>query len=129
MEIIQIAGLGIVATLLILIIREQKPSFAFMLSLVTGIMIFLLLIGKISELLQVIKNLASQSNINIVFLGTILKIVGIAYICEFAAQLVRDAGEASIASKIELAGKILILYMALPIVSVIIETVLQLLPT
>jgi len=128
MEIIQIAGIGIVAAVLVLIIKEQKPVFAFLLSLFTGIIIFLYLIGKISEVIQVIKNLAEQSNVNDIFLITILKIIGIAYIAEFAAQIVRDAGEVSIASKIELAGKILILFMAIPIITIIIETVMKLLP-
>ncbi|EGL16712.1 stage III sporulation protein AD [Paenibacillus sp. HGF7] len=64
-----------------------------------------------------------------VFLKTILKIIGIAYIAEFGAQIVRDAGQESIASKIELSGKILIMVMAIPIITVIIETVIKLFPS
>lgn len=70
-----------------------------------------------------------QSGIDDVFLRTVLKIIGVAYIAEFGAQIVRDTGQESIASKIELGGKILILFMAIPIIRVIIETVLQLLPS
>lgn len=128
MEIIQIAGIGLITTFLALIIKEQKPAFAFLLSLFTGIIIFLFLIGKISEVIRVLQNLAEQTSINMVFLKTILKIIGIAYIAEFAAQIVKDAGESAMASKIELAGKILILFMAIPIITVIIETVIKLLP-
>jgi stage III sporulation protein AD len=58
----------------------------------------------------------------------VLKIIGIAYIAEFGAQIVRDAGQESIASKIELAGKVLILVLAIPIISIIIETVMKLMP-
>ncbi len=57
-----------------------------------------------------------------------MKIIGIAYVAEFGAQIVRDAGQESIASKIELAGKIFILVLAIPIINVIIETLLGLLP-
>lgn len=74
-------------------------------------------------------NLAQQSGVNMVFLKTILKIIGIAYIAEFGAQIVRDAGQESIASKIELSGKILIMVMAIPIITVIIETVIKLFPS
>jgi len=88
----------------------------------------LFLIGKITSVIQVLEDLALKANINLIFLKTILKIIGIAYIAEFGAQIVRDAGQESIASKIELAGKILIMVMAIPIVSVIIETVVKLLP-
>ncbi|TCZ77449.1 stage III sporulation protein AD [Paenibacillus albiflavus] len=129
MEIIQVVGLGLLVTVLVLIIKEQKPMFAFLLTAFTGIMIFLFLIGKISSVIQVLEDLAVQSGVNMVFLKTILKIIGIAYIAEFGAQIVRDAGLESVASKIELSGKILIMVMAIPIVTVIIETVLNLLPT
>ncbi len=128
MEIIQVVGLGFIVTILSLILKEQKPLFAFLLSTVTGIFIFLFLIGKISAVIQVLEELATQSNINLVFLKTILKIIGIAYIAEFGAQIVRDAGQESIASKIELAGKVIIMVMAIPIITVIVETVVKLLP-
>ncbi|WNR42562.1 stage III sporulation protein AD [Paenibacillus roseipurpureus] len=129
MEIIQIVGLGLIVTILTLIIKEQKPMFAFLLAAFTGIMIFLFLIGKISSVIGVLEDLAVKSNVNIVFLKTILKIIGVAYIAEFGAQIVRDAGQESIASKIELSGKVLIMVMAIPIITVIIETVVKLLPT
>ncbi|MDU0199839.1 stage III sporulation protein AD [Paenibacillus sp. MAH-36] len=128
MEIIQIVGLGLIVTILTLIIKEQKPMFAFLLAAFTGIMIFLFLIGKISSVIQVLEDLAQKSNINMVFLKTILKIIGVAYIAEFGAQIVRDAGQESVASKIELSGKVLIMVMAIPIITVIIETVVKLLP-
>lgn len=128
MEIIQIVGLGLIVTILTLIIKEQKPMFAFLLAAFTGIMIFLFLIGKISSVIQVLEDLAQKSSINMVFLKTILKIIGVAYIAEFGAQIVRDAGQESIASKIELSGKVLIMVMAIPIISVIVETVVKLLP-
>ncbi|MFD2611872.1 stage III sporulation protein AD [Paenibacillus gansuensis] len=128
MDIIQIVGIGIVSTVLILILKEQKPVFAFLLSVFVGIGIFLFLIGKISSIIHVLENLALKTEINMIFLKTILKIIGIAYIAEFGAQIVRDAGQEAIASKIELAGKILIMVMAIPIITVIVETVLKLLP-
>lgn len=128
MEIIQIVGIGLIAAILILVIKEQKPMFAFLLTAFTGISLFLLLIGKISTVIHVLEDLAVKSNVNMVFLKTILKIIGIAYIAEFGAQVVRDAGQESIASKIELSGKVLIMVMAIPIVSVIIETVVNMIP-
>ncbi|MDQ1909533.1 stage III sporulation protein AD [Paenibacillus sp. GD4] len=128
MEIIQIVGLGLITAILVLIIKEQKPMFAFLLTAFTGITIFLFLIGKISAVIEVLEELANKADVNMVFLKTVLKIIGIAYIAEFGAQIVRDAGLEAVASKIELSGKILIMVMAIPIVSVIIETVVKLLP-
>lgn len=128
MEMIQIVGLGLVATVLILVIKEQKPLFAFLIAACTGIYIFMYLIGKIGGIIEVLEQLAESSGVQMIYLKTILKIIGIAYIAEFGAQIVRDAGQESIASKIELAGKVLIMVLAIPIISIIIETVIKLLP-
>jgi len=127
-EIVQVVGLGLVATVLALILKEQKPMFAFLLVTFTGVVIFLFLLDKLSSVIHVLEDLAGRSSINPIFFKTILKIIGIAYIAEFGAQIVRDAGQESIASKIELAGKILIMVMAIPIITVIIETVMKLMP-
>jgi len=125
---IQIVGFGLIATVLILIVKEQKAMVAFLLAAFAGIVIFIALIGKISEIIAMLERLADQSNVNMVFFQTILKIIGIAYIAEFGAQVVRDAGQEAIASKIELAGKVLIMVLAIPIISVIVETVMKLMP-
>lgn len=128
MEIVQIVALGLIVTVLALILKEQKPMFAFLLITFTGVVIFLFLLGKITTVIQMLEQLADRSQVNHVFFVTILKIIGIAYIAEFGAQVVRDAGQESIASKIELAGKILIMVMAIPIITVIIDTVMKLMP-
>ncbi|MBM7660889.1 stage III sporulation protein AD [Bacillus mesophilus] len=76
-----------------------------------------------------LERIAVNANVNLMYVETILKIIGIAYIAEFGAQITRDAGQGAIASKIELGGKILIMAMAIPILTVIIETILGLLPS
>ncbi len=76
-----------------------------------------------------LEKIAVNANINMMYLETILKIIGIAYIAEFASQITKDAGQGALASKVELAGKILILAMAVPILTVLIETIIAMIPT
>jgi stage III sporulation protein AD len=128
LEIIQIVGFGLVAAFLALVLKEQKANFAFLVTLMVGAGIFLFLIDKIGQVLTMLQRIAINANVNMVYVETLLKIIGIAYIAEFGAQITRDAGQGAIASKIELGGKILILVMAIPILTVIIETVLTLIP-
>jgi stage III sporulation protein AD len=128
LEIIQIVGFGLVAAFLALVLKEQKANFAFLITLMVGAGIFLFLIDKIGQVITMLQRLAVNANVNMVYVETLLKIIGIAYIAEFGAQITRDAGQGAIASKIELGGKILILVMAIPILTVIIETVLTLIP-
>lgn len=128
-DIVQIVGLGLIATFLSLIVKEQKPTFAFLIVVFAGCAIFLYLVDQIYDIIRMIEKIAINANVNMVYVETILKIIGIAYIAEFGAQLTKDAGQGAIASKIELAGKILILVMAVPILTVIIETILGLIPS
>jgi len=128
MDIIQIVGLGFIVTLLILIMKRDRPEFAVQLSLALATMIFLLVLDKISVVLDLFQDIAAKANISHIYLNTILKIIGIAYITEFGAQVCRDAGEGAVASKIEFAGKVLIMVMAVPIIALVLDTIVKLLP-
>ncbi|PGE70659.1 stage III sporulation protein AD [Bacillus toyonensis] len=125
----QIVGLGLVATFLAAVLNQHKSSITSLFIVFVGSIMFLILIDQIHAILQMIERVASEAKVSNVYVETLLKIIGIAYIAEFGAQITKDAGQGAIASKIELAGKILILVMAIPILTVVIETILGFLPT
>lgn len=127
-EIIQIVGLGLIATFLALVVKEQKPIFAFLITVFVGVIIFLFLIDEIAKVIAMVERIANKANINLLYLETILKIIGISYIAEFGAQIAKDAGQSAMATKIELAGKVLILVLAIPILTAIIEMILSFIP-
>jgi stage III sporulation protein AD len=127
MEILQIVGLALAATVFILIVRERAPSFAFLLGLVVSILLFLFVLQKVGTVIGFLENLANQADVSNMFLQTILKIIGVAYVAEFGAQICRDAGQGAIAQKVEMVGKLLILVLAVPILQVIVDTILHLL--
>ncbi|ARA99179.1 MULTISPECIES: stage III sporulation protein AD [Geobacillus] len=128
-DILQIVSLGLIATFLVALLKEQKSNLAFLLTVFVGCTIFLLLVDQISEILLMLREMAEGAHIQMVYLETMLKIIGIAYIAEFAAQISKDAGQGAIAAKIELGGKIVILALAVPILTAIIEAVVSLIPT
>ncbi|MFQ3542812.1 stage III sporulation protein AD [Halobacillus rhizosphaerae] len=128
MNIIQIVSLGLVAALLIILLKEQKSSAAFLLLIFTVIIIFMTILDQVKHIFTLLSYMAEKANIEPVYFKTILKIIGIAYIAEFGAQLIRDAGLGSLASKVELAGKLFILMLAIPIFTAVIETILNFIP-
>ena len=128
MIIFKVVGMAIITAILVIVIRQEKPELAFLLSLLTGISIFLLLMGEIKTIIRLIEDLAYEAKIDIIYFNTILKIMGIAYIGEFGAQITKDAGESALAGKIELATKIIIMFMALPVMITLIETIIELIP-
>lgn len=128
MEIVQVVGLGLLVTFLIVIVKQQRPDFALFLSIVVGVTIFLMMLGKIEAVFNVINDLGTKAQVNMIYMGTVLKIIGIAYIAEFGAQICRDAGEGVVAAKIEFAAKIMVMVMAIPVIVAILEALLKLLP-
>ena len=126
MEILQIVGLGLVVCILAIILRVQKPPMATLLSMTAGIIIFLVMMPQIAAEFNVLRDLAGQANVSMVYMGTILKIVGIAYISDFGSQICRDAGEGALASKIEFAAKVIVLIMAVPIIVAVLQSLMKL---
>lgn len=128
MEIFQVVGLAIVAAVMGIMLRQSKPEMAVLLSIVVGTVIFLTVLGKIGSVVDILKQLAGRAEISNIYLGTILKIVAIAYVADFGAQICRDAGEGAVAAKIEFAAKILVLVLAVPIVVAVLQALLKLVP-
>lgn len=126
MDIMKIVMIGMIATILAVILREQKPEIALQVSIVTGLIIFIFVVTKLNSVITVMKYFASKANIDLLYFTTILKVIAIAYITEFGAQICKDAGEGSIASKIEFAGKVLIMIMAVPILAALLDVVTKL---
>lgn len=128
MDAMQIVGIGLVATISIVVIKEVKPEFAILISIATGIVIFFMILDKLHYVVQVLNDLSKHANVDFIYFSTILKIMGIAYVVEFGAQVSRDANEESIATKIELAGKVIILVLAMPILLSLMDLIVKILP-
>ena len=128
MEIGQVVGLALVTTVLLLILRQERPVMAIMLSIVFSIVIFAFVMGKMATIIEVMRDLSLRADMNYFFLVTILKILGVAYLGEFAAAICQDAGEQAVAKKVEFATKVIIAVLALPIMVAIVESLMVLMP-
>ncbi|MCL6598446.1 stage III sporulation protein AD [Alicyclobacillus macrosporangiidus] len=128
MQILQLVGIGLTATVIVVVLRERMPQFAMMVGLMAGIVLFLAVLGPMQDVVHALTDLAQAARVDQGFLGTVLKIIGIAYIVEFAAQVARDAHEGALAGKIELVGKVGIVVLALPIITGVVESLVHLLP-
>ena len=101
---------------------------AVLLSLAFGVIIFIAMLDKLSAIIDILKEMTQKAGINNFFFSTVLKIMGVAYLGEFAAVICQDAGEQAVAKKIEFAAKIIIAVLALPILAAILESLLELMP-
>lgn len=123
MDIFQIVGLGIVASVVLLLIRKERPEISLGLELVVGLMLFFVILPRLSSVVTVFGGLATESGLEPLYFGIILKVLAISYVSDLGASVCRDAGEELIATRVEMAGKILILASALPIVREVLDVI------
>lgn len=117
MEVIKVVGISIFAVIMIIILKSYRPEMALVLSIVTGIGIMLFAIYKMSSVINILNDLVTKSGVNKDFLLIIIKVIGIAYIVEFGKNICIDAGQSSIATKLEMAGKVIIVVLTIPLIS------------
>ncbi|AJA47970.1 stage III sporulation protein AD [Clostridium pasteurianum DSM 525 = ATCC 6013] len=125
MEIIKIVSFAFISLFLVLILRGRRDELAVQLSIAAGALIFLFMVTKITAVMELLQQLALKANIDFVYLNTVFKILGIAYLASFCSEVCRDAGESSLASKVEFGGKILILVLAIPILMGVLNSILK----
>ncbi len=128
MDIFRIVGIGLIATVIIVVLKGIRPEYALLVSVATGIIIFSMVIDKLFNVVQVLSNLAQRANVDFAYFTTILKIIGISYVVEFGAQISKDAGEENIANKIELGGKVIIMVISMPIFIALMNMIIKIFP-
>lgn len=128
MEMLQIISLAILGTVVLVLLRQARPELAVPVSVLAGALILLFVLRQISAVVGLVTGLLDEAGVNLTYAGSLLKIIGIAYLAEFGGQICRDAGEAALGTKVELAGKVFILLLAVPIVIAVVETLLGVLP-
>ena len=128
MDVIKIIGIAFIALIIVIILKQYRPEFAIYVSILAGALILLLVMDKLTGIISLLQTIANKTNINSQFLGLLLKITGIAFLAEFAVSICQDAGEGAIASKIEIGSKIIIIAMSIPIISSLLEIIIQILP-
>ena len=127
-EIIKIIGIGLIALVIVVILKQYRPEYTIYISIIAGVLILFFAMEKLSGIINLLQSISDKTYINKQFLGILLKITGIAIITEFAVSICTDAGEKAIASKIEIGSKVIIIAMSIPIVSSLLELIIEILP-
>lgn len=128
LDVIKIIGTGLIAVIIILILKQYRPEFAIYVSIGAGVLIFALIVGKLLGIIEILQNLADKASVNNEFIVLLIKITGIAILTEFAASICKDSGESAIASKIDFGGKVVIMSLSIPILSSLLQTIINILP-
>lgn len=127
MDIVRIVAIGVSAAIISLVIKQTSPAFSLIVGIAAGLLILIILLPDITSVLNFLQSMTDRINVDIPYAGVLLKVIGIAYLAEFGAQICQDAGESAIASKIEFGGKIMILAISSPIIFALLDKVFSML--
>lgn len=123
MIVMKIALLGVFAVLLALQFKILRPEYAAYIGVACGALICAFIVEYLARVFKEFEQLQQYVSANREYLNILLKMIGITYICEFSAGICRDAGFQTIASQIEVFGKVCILLFGLPIVISLMQTI------
>ena len=126
MDILKIIGVAILTVFAVLVLKPTRPEIAVLVGVVGGAVILFMFVDGLSLVVANIMAIVNRTGISTAVFTTLLKIIGIGYLTEFAATVCNDAGNQSMAQKVLLAGKVVILVLALPIINNLIEIVVGL---
>lgn len=127
MTIFQLVGVAFVTAVAAILLKETKPELSFAVT-VAGSVILLLFVFRLFESeMGIFGKIAEVTGISASFIGILLKMVGVGYLVEFAAGILNDFGQSSLADKLVFCGKIVILLLAIPIIESVLSLIIDLL--
>lgn len=117
MDILKIVLIGMTGGMLSLFLKEYRREYAVLVGLAAAAAVLGYSAERIVGVTESIRYITEKSGVDIKYFTIVLKVVGAAYITQFGGELLRDCGEGAVASKVELAGKIFILYLTIPVIT------------
>lgn len=121
--VVKIAVIGIVCSLLVMYLKNLKPEYGQLLLLAVGVVLSFFAFAYLKNMAELLEELTGKITLQKSYLTVLLKMIGIAYVCEFASNLCKDAGCQTIAGQVEMIGKLSMLFISTPIVTSLIEMI------
>ncbi len=112
----------IIAAVLSVMLKKYNPEISMLVAVGAGVVVFALILSKISPALNQVNSLLTRAGMPVEYGGILLKSLGICFLCQFSSDACKDAGQSALASKVELAGKLMIVLIALPMIEDITQT-------
>lgn len=122
-ELIKVSFLGIAGVLLAVQFKSHKPEYGIYIGLGIGILIFAFCLRQVEAVLLQFDRIRNYLGGAESYLSILFRVIGITYICEFSAGICKDAGYQSVASQIEILGKLAVMFAGLPILFTVIEQI------
>lgn len=127
MDIVKVIGIAFLTLIFTIILKQYRKDFAIYVVIIGGALILLGSLETFKNIIDFINRLSNKSNISSDFIKLLIKITSISILLEFAISICKDSGESAIANKIDLGGKIIVISMSIPVISTMLNGLLELL--
>ena len=116
------AMIGMGAAFLAVFLKPVRQEYSMLLILAAGVLILFLGMAELTPVIRSMKEIAEMVKIRNEYPLALIRMIGITYVAEFASGIAKDAGFSSLGKQIELLGKLSILAVSLPILSILVDT-------
>ncbi|MCI9422772.1 MAG: stage III sporulation protein AD [Dorea sp.] len=123
MDMLRIGIMGVAGTLLAIQFKSGKSEYGIYITVVLSLIIFFSVLGHIGTIVETMKGIGRFIQMDQAYIGTLIKMLGITYIAEFSSGICKDAGYQTIASQIEIFGKLAVMLLSLPILMTLLNTI------
>lgn len=117
--------IALIGLAVIVLLKELKPEFALLLKFATLLLLGFLAFTGIGDAIAEIFSLGESVSIDNALLKILLKALGLCLIAQIASDICKDCGESALSTGVELAGKLSIVIMALPVAAQLIAISLE----
>ena len=125
-QVLQAAAFCVTGAILAVVVKRGSPELALLITLGAAVAGMLFLYGLLEEITAFLKLLSDRGGVSHRLLMPLYKTVGIALVVKVGGELCRDAGEAALASVVETAGAVCALLVALPLLSAVVDLLMEL---
>ncbi|MBR1778997.1 MAG: stage III sporulation protein AD [Clostridia bacterium] len=126
MNMYAVVGLSAIVAVLAISLKKYSPEYSILMVIMTGIFLLCSIMQMLNPIVVEIKKLSQKVAIAPEYISILGKVLVIAFLTQFSSDTCIDAGQTSLAAKIELAGKVLILSVALPLFTEVVDIVVNL---
>ena len=125
MDIFKIIAFSVISLVLIVVFEKVNKEYSTIITIISSIVIFSVVVAKLDSIISLLNELVEEAGINKNYLTVLLKVTGISYIVELAKNICIDAGSNSLATKLEMAGKVSVVVLTIPVITSVIEMIVS----
>ncbi len=123
MDMVQIGIIGTMGVLLAVQFKKGKEEYGVYISLAVSLIIFVCILGHMGTIIEAVKMLGNYIHMDMAYIGTLIKMLGITYIAEFSSGVCKDAGYQAVAVQIEIFGKLAVMILSMPVLMTLLNAI------